>query len=117
MVRVDETWQDEVPREVEHFLGRGGQVRRRADLLDEAIANKQTTIGNLPLAVIHGHDVGMCDKQRRHVDHFYRMVEVSDNASIAKNTTFHCLSSSRPARYTLTWRFHGIIKLLRWRRA
>jgi len=34
------TWQGEVPREVEHFLGRGGQVRRRADLLDEAIANR-----------------------------------------------------------------------------
>ena len=68
MVRVDEAWQDEVIGEVEHGIGRGGKCIRRADLLNEAIANKQTTIANLPLVIIHGHDIGVLNKKRCHGD-------------------------------------------------
>ena len=32
------------------------------DLLEKAIPNKKTTIGNLPLMVIHGHNVGVLDE-------------------------------------------------------
>src|SRR5215471_18598658 len=71
MVRIDEVWQDEVIGEVEYRIGRGGQCTRRADLLNEAIANKQTTSGNLPLAIIHGNDIGVLNQKRSHVDQCY----------------------------------------------
>ena len=70
MVRVDEAWQDEVIFEVEHFIGSGGKFTCRADLLNEAIANKQTASGNLPLAIIHGNDIGVLNKKSRHWDKF-----------------------------------------------
>ena len=59
MVRVDQPWQDDVPVEVEHFIGGLGKLAGFSDLFDEAIANKKTTIGNLPLMVIHGEHIGV----------------------------------------------------------
>ena len=76
MVRVDEAWQDEVICEVDHGIGRGGKCTRRADLLNEAIANKQATIADLPLVIIHGHDIGVLNKKRRHGDTFSRVFGV-----------------------------------------
>ena len=52
--------------EVEHFIGFVGQLASFADLLEEAIANKKTTIGNLPLMVIHSDDVDVFDEKSCH---------------------------------------------------
>ena len=81
MVRVDEAWQDDVIGEVEHDIGRGGQCTRRADLLNEAITNKQTTIADLPLVIIHGHNIGVLNQQRRHGDTFSRVFGVGHGAA------------------------------------
>jgi hypothetical protein len=51
-----------VPLEVEDFVGCGRQAGGRPYLFDEAVANKKTTIGNFPLMVIHGNDVGVLDE-------------------------------------------------------
>jgi hypothetical protein len=37
-----------------------------ADLLDEAVTNKKTTLGNLPLMVVHGDDMGVFDEKGCH---------------------------------------------------
>jgi len=66
VVRVDQPRQDDVTAEVEHFISRLGQLTRCADLLDKAIPNKKTTIGNFPLMVIHDDNVGMCDEKACH---------------------------------------------------
>jgi hypothetical protein len=62
MVRVDQPRQDNVSLQVEHFVGSGGQFARRAHLFDESAPNKKTTIGNLPLMVIHGDNVSVFDE-------------------------------------------------------
>ena len=61
MMGVDETRHHDMPREVEDFVGFGGQAGSGADLLDEAIANEKTTIGNFPLMVVHGEEMRVFD--------------------------------------------------------
>ncbi len=67
MVRVDQARQDDVTLKIEHFIGCGRQLAHRSHLLDEPAANKKTTIGNLPLVVIHSNDVGVFDEKGGHV--------------------------------------------------
>jgi hypothetical protein len=59
---MDKPRQDGVTLEVEHFVGGFGKLGHRPDLLDEAAANKKTTLGNFPLVVVHGDDVGVFDE-------------------------------------------------------
>ena len=66
MVRVDEPRQDDVTLEVEDFVGGRGQIAGLPYLFDEAVTNKKTTIGNFPLVVIHGDDVGVFDEKGCH---------------------------------------------------
>ena len=56
MMGVYEAGENDMPFEIEHFIGGIGQFAHRADLLDESAANKETTLGNLPLMVVHGYD-------------------------------------------------------------
>jgi hypothetical protein len=67
MVRVDQPWQNNVTLEVENFVGIVGQTDGFPYLLDKAVTNKKTTIGKLPLMVVHGHDVGVFDKKSCHL--------------------------------------------------
>jgi len=62
MVRVDQPRHDDVTSQVEHFIGGLREIGGLANLLDEAIANKKTTIRELGLVVVHGEDVGMLDE-------------------------------------------------------
>jgi hypothetical protein len=55
VVGVDQTGQDDVSIQIEHFVGSIGEFIRWAHLLDKAIPNKKTTVGYLPAMVIHGN--------------------------------------------------------------
>ncbi len=62
MVCVDQPRQDDVPLQIEHFVRVVGQTGSLPYPLDESAANKKTTIGNLPLMVIHSDNVGVLDE-------------------------------------------------------
>ena len=62
VVGVDEPRQDDVIVKVEDFIGGVGEFGHGSDFLDESAANKKTTIGNFPLMVVHGEDVGVLDE-------------------------------------------------------
>ena len=66
MMRVDETRQDDVTCEVEDFVGGLGEVGGFTDLLDEAVANKKTTVREFGLVVIHGEEMGVFDEESCH---------------------------------------------------
>ncbi len=59
---VDQAGQDQVAGQVEDFIGLVGQTGSCPYLFDEAVANKKTTVGNLPLVVIHCKDMCVCDE-------------------------------------------------------
>ena len=61
MMRVDEPRQDDVPLEVEDFIGGGGQHARWRNLLDEPVFYEKTTIRQFGLVVVHGEEVGVFD--------------------------------------------------------
>mgnify|MGYP000219549702 CR=1 FL=1 len=52
---VDQPWQQDVPVQVDDLIGFLGQGAGWANCFNEAIANKKTTIGDLPAVVIHGY--------------------------------------------------------------
>jgi hypothetical protein len=62
MVGVDETGQEDVTGEVEDFVGFAGQAGSLPYLLDNAVANKKTTIREFGLAVVEGEQVGVFDE-------------------------------------------------------
>jgi len=66
MVRIDQPRQNDMTVQVEHFIGFVGQTGSLIYLFNEAIANKKTTIGNLPLMVVHGDNVGVFDEKGCH---------------------------------------------------
>jgi hypothetical protein len=61
-VRVDQPRQENVTREVEDFVGGLRQVGGFTNPLDEAVANKKTTIRKLGLVIVHGEDVCVFDE-------------------------------------------------------
>ena len=63
---IDQPRQDDVIRQIEHFVGSLGQLTCRAHLLDKAVPNKKTTVGKLPLVVIHSKDIGVFDEKCGH---------------------------------------------------
>jgi hypothetical protein len=52
--------------EVKDLVGCLGEFRHGPDFLGEPAANKKTTLGNFPLVVIHGDDVGVFDQKGSH---------------------------------------------------
>ena len=66
MVRVDETRQEDVTREVEHFIGSGGELGHGSDFFNEAAANEKTTIRKFGLVVVHGEEVGVFYQEGGH---------------------------------------------------
>jgi len=65
-VRVDETRQEHVTREVEDFVGGLRQTGSLPYAFDEAITNKKTTIRDFGLAVVQGEEVGVFDEEGGH---------------------------------------------------
>jgi hypothetical protein len=66
MMRVDQPRQEDMTFEVKHFIGSLRKFARRADLFDEAVTNKKTTLGKLPLMVVHGDKIGVFDEKSCH---------------------------------------------------
>ena len=61
MVRIDQTRQDDMPFEIEHFIGSGWQAGRLPDLLNKTIADENSTVRNFGLVVIHGNNIYVFD--------------------------------------------------------
>jgi len=59
VMSIDEPWQDHVPWEIEDFVRSWRQLVRGSNLIDESITDEKTTIGDLPLVVIHCDNVCM----------------------------------------------------------
>ena len=67
MMAVDQAGQQNVAGEVEHDIGRVGQARGRADLLDHAVAGEQPGVAQLAPLAVHGHEhVGVPGEQSPH---------------------------------------------------
>ena len=68
MVSVDQPRQHGVPAaQVQHLVRRGGQRRRRADLLDDVVADKDRRITDFrPRSVHRDQRMDVFDEQRRH---------------------------------------------------
>ena len=66
VVGVDQTRQNQITCQVEHLIGLVGQTTSLPYVLYEAITNKKTTVGNLPLVVIHRKDMCVCDEKGCH---------------------------------------------------
>ncbi len=68
VVTIDHAGQQDVPFQIEHRIRGRGELRRRPDLLDDAVAGEQPGAFQLPALPIHGDDdVGIFREQRRHV--------------------------------------------------
>jgi hypothetical protein len=67
VVGVDQSRQDQVASQVEHFVARLRKFTGRTDLFDEPVPHKKTTLGDFPLVVIHGDkDRGVLYKKGAH---------------------------------------------------
>ena len=66
MMGIDQPRQHDMAFEIEHFISSRRKIAHLADLLNEATANKKTTLGNFPLMVIHGDNVGVLDQKSGH---------------------------------------------------
>jgi hypothetical protein len=58
MMAVDQAGQQNMAGEVEHDIRRAGQGRGRTDLLDHAVAGKQTGVAQFAPLTVHRHDDG-----------------------------------------------------------
>jgi hypothetical protein len=74
MMGVDQSRQEDVPAQVEYFVGGIGQTGSLTCLLDDPVPNKKTTLGNLPLVVIHRNDMGVFYQKCVHLDNIYLLV-------------------------------------------
>ena len=67
VMAVDQSWQDNLPGQVEHRIGGLRELVRGADLLDHAVAGEQPRIPQLAPLAIHRHeDVRIFRQQGRH---------------------------------------------------
>jgi len=66
MVRVDQAGQKNVTFEIEHFIGGVWQTGSLPHGFNETVTNKKATVGNFPLVVVHGDDVGVFDEKGWH---------------------------------------------------
>ena len=56
VVGIDEAGQDDVVAQIDDGIGRGGQRLAGADGLDNVVAHKHPSAGNLAAFVIHRHE-------------------------------------------------------------
>ena len=61
MMCVDETRHNDVPREVEDFVGFVRQTGSCPCVFDESVFYEKTTIRQFGLVVVHGEEVGVLD--------------------------------------------------------
>jgi hypothetical protein len=66
MMRVDETGEEDVTFEVEHFVGFVRQIGNLPYMFNKSVANKETTIGDFGVVVVHGEEVGVFDEEGWH---------------------------------------------------
>jgi hypothetical protein len=55
VVCIDQARQDNMPADIQHFIGFIRQCVGRTHLLYKTVANKKTTIRDLPTVVVHGY--------------------------------------------------------------
>jgi hypothetical protein len=66
MMGVDQARYDDMPFEIEDFIGSGWQFASLAHFFNEAVSYEKTTVGNFPLVVVHGEDVCVFDEESCH---------------------------------------------------
>jgi hypothetical protein len=67
VVCIDQPWKYNTPTEIQNTIGSGWEGFGRADLLNQAIPDKKTPVGNFSAVTVHRHQkISISNQECRH---------------------------------------------------